>query len=304
MHMKKLFLLFFIPFISPVFGQETFTAGYRADTILVDGKADEWSVPFRFSDYTSRIVYNIKNDEQNLYFCFKTDNRMTVMKMLRLGFDINIDTTGKKKKDWHLQFPMRNAPEHKSEEARSEMRGSDFRQMQLHMKSEVNALLVEGFVGLPNQVLPLANTNDIKAAVDFDKENAFIVELAIPLKYIQIGFASSKKPWTITLKMNAPTAPISTIGGNGGMGNTDRKGGLNPNSLNGMNNGMDNGMSNAGMSTGNGVGSIQNPDMQQAGGYGNNEYDEQEAQQHGVRDASYYESSEWRFKLLLGSKDK
>jgi hypothetical protein len=71
-----------------------------------------------------------------------------------------------------------------------------------------------------------------------------------------------------------------------------------------MNNGMDNGMSNAGMNTGNGVGSMQNPDMQQAGGYGNNEYDEQEAQQHGVRDASYYESSEWRFKLLLGSKDK
>jgi hypothetical protein len=125
---------------------------------------------------------------------------MTVMKMLRLGFDISIDTTGKKKKDWHLQFPMRNAPEHKSEEARNEMRGSDFRQMQLRMKSEVNALLVEGFVGLPNQVLPLANTNDIKAAVDFDKENAFIVELAIPLKYIQVGFASSKKPWTITLK--------------------------------------------------------------------------------------------------------
>jgi hypothetical protein len=298
--MKKLFLLFFIPFISPVFAQETFTAGYRGDSIVVDGRADEWSIPFRFSDYQSKIVYNIKNDDEYLYFCFKSDYRMTVMKMLRLGFDISIDTTGKKKKDWHLQFPMRNTPEHKPEEARNEIRTGDFRQMQLRMKSEVNAMLAEGFVGLPNQVLSLANTNGIKAAVDFDKENAFIIELAIPMKYIQVGYATSKKPWTITLKMNAPSAPISTLGGNGGMGNTDRKGGLNPNSLNDMNNGMGNG----GMNNGNGAGSMQNPDMQQAGTYGNNEFDEQDAQQHGIRDASYYESSEWRFKLLLGTKEK
>jgi hypothetical protein len=302
--MKKFFLLFFIPFISQAFGQETFTAGYKSDSIVIDGKANEWPIPFRFSDYQSKIVYNIKNDDEYLYFCFKTDYRMTAMKMMRLGFDISIDTSGKKKKDWHLQFPMRNAPDHKPEEARNDMRGSDFRQMQLRMKSEVNALLAEGFIGLPNQVLPLANTNDIKAAVDFDKESAFVVELAIPLKYIQVGYASSKKPWTITLKMNAPPAPISTLGGNGGMGNTDRKGGLNPNSINGMNNGIGNGMGNGSMNSGNGVGSMQNPDMQQAGAYGNNEFDEQDAQQHGVRDPSFYESSEWRFKLLLGAKEK
>ncbi len=300
--MKKLLLLFFCPFFIPAFGQETFTAGYRSDSIIIDGKADEWPIPFRFSDYNSRIVYNIKNDESYLYFCFKTDNRMTVMKMLRLGFDISIDTTGKKKRDWHLQFPMRNAPEHKPEEARNELLAGDFRQMQLRMKSEVNAMLAEGFIGLPNQVLSLANTNGIKAAVDFDKENAFIVELAIPLNYIQVGYASSKKPWTITLKMNAPPAPISTLGGNGGMGNTDRKGGLNPNSINGMNNGMSGGMGNAGMNNGSGAGAMQTQDMQQAGSNGNNEFDEQEAQLQGIRDASFYESSEWRFKLLLGSR--
>ena len=86
------------------------------------------------------------------------------------------------------------------------------------------------------------------------------------------------------------------------MGDTDRKGGLNPNSINGMNNGMGSGMGNAGMNNSPGAGSMQNPDMQQAVSNGNNEFDEQEAQLQGIRDASFYESSEWRFKLLLGSK--
>lgn len=312
-----LLLSFFLP--SYLLAQDVTTAGFAEEPITIDGKASEWPVPFRFSDYTSKLMYNIRNDSTTVYFCFRADQPLAQMKLLYYGFDIYIDTTGKKKKTQHLQFPMKNTGEKKGEQTPLGTSQYDLQQRQLRMKSEVNSLLAENFLGLSKGVYPIDSANGIQAAIDFDSLGTLITEIAIPIKRIQANVNCEKIPWSITFRLNAPLASSMNIGtggetmnrnrdGNGGAGlgtgsviapdmDGDLSGtggtaglgggmgGLGANTQAGLyGNGMNGGM--AGMGMGGGMNGSMNNNMQLP-------------QQPMGNRSKVFEASEWKFKFKL-----
>lgn len=292
-------------FIAPLKAQDV-TAGFSTEPITIDGKAVEWSVPFRFSDYTSKIQYNIRNDSATLYFCFKTDDRLSQLKLLYYGFDIYIDTTGKKKKTVHLQFPMKNGELEKGERAIAES-GYD---LQLYVKSEITALFAQNFIGLPNGIQPLKTDGGIEAAIDFDEAGALVFEIAIPVKMLQTNVNSEKKPWYVTFRMNAPRAQNLNIGTGGESMNRNRDGrggmGLGAGSV--SNSDIDGGVDGTGGTGGLGGGMGGLGANTQAGLYGNaygmgyggmnNNATVQRMPQIG-NSSKAFEHSEWKFKFRL-----
>lgn len=286
--------------------QDVTTAGIAAEPVTIDGKANEWSVPFRFSDYTSKLQYNIKNDSSTLYFCFKTDDRLAQMKLLHFGFDVYIDTTGKKKKTQHLQFPMKYERNHDEESQGTTL--YELQQRQLRMKSETNTLLAENFIGLEKGVYPINMPGGIRAAIDFDSLGALVYEIAVPLKFIQVKENSEKTPWYITFRLNAPHASNLNMGTGGETLNQNRDGrgggGLGTGSV--MTPDMDGGLDGSGGTGGFGGGMGGVGANTQAGLYGsaygaNNNLDANIAmmkQPIGVQ-SKVYEASEWKFKFRL-----
>lgn len=224
--MKMTYCLLLLSVFIPTYlsAQDVTTAGFAEEPITIDGRASEWSVPFRFSDYTSKLMYNIRNDSATLYFCFRADQPLAQMKLLYYGFDIYIDTTGKKKKTQHLQFPMKNIAEKKGEQMPLGTSQYDLQQRQLRMKSEVNTLLAENFIGLRNGVYPIDSAIGIRAAIDFDSLGALVTEIAIPIKRIQANVNCEKNPWSITFRLNAPQASSMNIGTGGETMNRNRDG--------------------------------------------------------------------------------
>ncbi|HEY0262123.1 MAG TPA: hypothetical protein VGB95_03795 [Chitinophagales bacterium] len=213
-----------------MFAQDVTTAGFADSVITVDGNANEWSVPFRFSDYTSKLQYNFRNDSSTLYFVFKTDDPLAKVKVLRYGFDIYIDTTGKKKKTEHLQFPMQYVRKQNEEPQGSVTTQYEAEQLQMKMKRDIDAMFVENFVGVENGIRPLKNLptgqagdTGIQAAIDFDSLGSLVYEVAIPIKLIQVKPTCEKTPWSITFHLNAPQAGMN-IGRGGETLNKNRDG--------------------------------------------------------------------------------
>ncbi len=75
-----------------------------SEKITVDGKIDEWlKLPSQFFE-DEKMSFAISNDNENLYFLFKTREKKVAQQIKVTGVSFYIDIKGKKKKDFYIKF--------------------------------------------------------------------------------------------------------------------------------------------------------------------------------------------------------
>ncbi len=107
--MKK-YSLIILPFalilLSYSFSDKSFIKNLWQETaIKVDGNCADWNQSFRY-DNKSKFLYNISNDDKNLYICLRVVEEKNQLTLLRYGFTLWFDTTGKKKERIGIGYPL------------------------------------------------------------------------------------------------------------------------------------------------------------------------------------------------------
>jgi hypothetical protein len=186
--------------------------------VKIDGKLNDWNDEFQAYNKSTHLYYTIANDEKNLYLIIKTSDMTTKAKIAAGGLTLAINTAGKKKEQdaYSLTFPLRTtmgrpggggAP---GGATGGGMRLMTFggpggggrpaapdsamqKAMQDRVINAAKEIKVFGFKDIPDSLIAIYNEYNIKAAINYDKDGAFIYELAVPLKLMALAAGDSKE---------------------------------------------------------------------------------------------------------------
>ena len=182
--MKKcLFGLFIFIMGSIVFAQENFSLPFSSATVTADGDAHDWTTPLKHYDPNTRLFFDFKNDSNNLYLCFQTNDVATQTKLLRAGMKITLSSKINGKHKATIGFPMAanvSKPAEADNASAAESRSS-------HRKSQAILLAGDTLMELKgfdsgDGVVSVANKNGVTVAIKSDENDMFTYEAAIPLK--------------------------------------------------------------------------------------------------------------------------
>ncbi len=76
--------------------------GWNSHKIVVDGKNNDWELPYGCSSKEHKLQYDIANDSLTLYLTLKTSNDVTAYKISKAGLYIYIDTAGGRSEQMQL----------------------------------------------------------------------------------------------------------------------------------------------------------------------------------------------------------
>ncbi len=192
------------------------TAKWRAKPILIDGIANDWSLPLRFYGNETNLFFAIANDSSNLFLCFQAKDEQTQLKINEAGMKIELKAKGKLKCDATIDFPLTVKKENTDPSAEHKKQKPDIEHLKTgYILQNVN-LSVKGFA-TQKGLVPIKDSAGINAAILWDNKNVMTYELRIPLTEL-FGTAFSLKEVTkaITMKVivNGFERPPVTDNGN------------------------------------------------------------------------------------------
>ncbi|HEY9535280.1 MAG TPA: hypothetical protein VIQ77_12135 [Mucilaginibacter sp.] len=172
------------------------------EKVKIDGKLNEWNNDFKAYNRSTRILYILSNDEKNMYLAVKSTDFTTKAKIIAGGVDLIINANGKKKdKDApSVTFPVIEHPERLggniSDHFENRNAGADTALMhQLHQRTIIAAkkIRVLGIKTITDTLISIYNMDGIKTALNFDKDGGLTLEMAIPLKSINLSAAYTRE---------------------------------------------------------------------------------------------------------------
>lgn len=193
---------------------------------LIDGQASEWTDSLRY-DPASKLQYQVLNDRRAVYVRLKAADPTTQARLLRLGFVVWLDTTGRHQQQFGVRFPLGGeagvggpradepAPpaggERPDRRARLRQVLANLHEMELlHYKDSPEPVLTD-----------LQSPLGVKLAVGLDEQEDLIYELAVPLRllYHHLPALSTGPPAVIGLTLigNSRLAPTGSAGSSGGL---------------------------------------------------------------------------------------
>lgn len=160
-------------------GSVSLTSSWRSVEITVDGVDSEWSGSlFYFED--ENVVIGLQNDADNLYLVLKGMDRKRQMQVMRAGFTVWLDATGKNKKTLGIRYPI-GMQAYGIPAVRSEP-GTEFDQEQRRKLAEMmGEIEILGPEKSDRNRVWKSNPYGIEAELG-DTLGAMIYELKIPLK--------------------------------------------------------------------------------------------------------------------------
>lgn len=204
--------------------------------VKIDGKLNEWGNSFKAYNRNTRLLYILSNDDKNMYLVAKSTDFTTKAKIIAGGIDLIINTEGKRKdKDApSVTFPVIDHPERLggniSDRFENRNAGADTELMhQLHQRTIIAAkqIRVLGIKDITDTLISVYNMDGIKTALNFDADGGLTLEMAIPLKLINLT-AGNTQELAYHIVLNG-FQPEGGNGGGGGGGGGDSGG---PNTLN------------------------------------------------------------------------
>jgi hypothetical protein len=221
---------------------------WQSTPIVIDGDSKDWPSPYPNYDSKAMIAYASSNDAQNLYITMETGDQTALMKILKQGMTVSVDTGGNKDHQFKINYPLPNDNEPfdytKAEHAKTKEGGSSLLTRQSEQKisrmvQDANQYSLEGFSGctggyLVSQTLPCG----IKVKARFDEYKELVWEAVVPFKAIygrDVTAADAGKQVNVCFLVKGFKAP--------GPKNAD-------NATNGMNSGMGGAGSNSAMRSG------------------------------------------------------
>ncbi|OEK06576.1 hypothetical protein [Roseivirga misakiensis] len=79
---------------------------YFTKTAAIDGLSTEWSKDLLNFDRETAFTTAVRNDTENLYILFQTDDQMAIDKLLAAGMEVSFKAKTKPKLNAKLKFPL------------------------------------------------------------------------------------------------------------------------------------------------------------------------------------------------------
>ena len=109
MKMKRLFQLTLVGILSiftSAFAQVS-TAKWQSHSIVIDGDAKDWETAPCFTNSDSKINYEFRNDDRNLYLILKTTDENMQKQLTQAGFKLRFKVKAKQKITANIVFPVK-----------------------------------------------------------------------------------------------------------------------------------------------------------------------------------------------------
>lgn len=167
-----------------VFAQEQSVSEWAKSSITVDGNASEWNLPLKHFDSGTKLFFEIKNDDKNLYLCFQNKDLVSQEKMIKAGMKIILSSKINGKHKASIDFPLPVKKDSISSTTVYEINSDpELTHQKMHATFLAGDSLMEvnGFAG-KDGIISSHDTSDIHAAINWDQENTLTYEIAIPLK--------------------------------------------------------------------------------------------------------------------------
>ncbi len=140
----------------------------------------------------ANITYSILNDGEAFYIGIRVGDDATILRITRLGFQVSLDPTGKKKNKHSLVFKPElvwpggagRGGEQNAERLTMESMRNDFKQKPILVS-------LSGFPGVKNKEVKLEELPAVAFAMDWEEENILSIEYKIP--FAAIGYVPDGK---------------------------------------------------------------------------------------------------------------
>jgi len=214
------------------------SSSYQSSPLSIDGNPSDWVDSLVF-DKDSKVHYRISNDEKYLFFLLSTGEPDIIRKIRMTGFTLWIDSEGKKKQIYGVNYPMKRMD--------GVRRGSENRIPDGGLSPEISRVLgvkeimkLTGFEKKGEIVITgLENSKGINVKTSFSNIPWFFYEAEIPLELIVGSFESFLQDTTNLISVGFETG-IEQIPKNqvGQPGMTQGRGGRRPGGSKGGRSGM------------------------------------------------------------------
>ncbi len=224
---------------------------YQSTPVAVDGNLMEWSLPLMYYDEDTKLNYSITNDESNLYIGVRAVDEKAQLRIIRGGFSIWIDISGKKNEITGIRYPL---PERLLGDYATEKfvgtKKTDIKTILRQKLSAQTQMQVIGFKDADNGTSSLSNSSGITVAIKLDSMNILSYEAVIPFKTFykdQLRPTDKIKSWGLAMVMNGVEMDANgKVTASGNKGRMRSGGGFSPSFS------MGGGMRGGGMSVGGG----------------------------------------------------
>ncbi len=209
--------------------KNTVPGTWQATPIAIDGNSKDWPSPYPNYDAKAMVAYATSNDANNLYVSVESGEERTLMKILKQGLTISIDTGGKKNPQFHINYPLQNDNEFfdvaTAHEIRSQIMLKQSEMRINRLIQDASQFSLEGFDGcsggyMVSQTVPCG----VKVKARMDEYKQFVWEAVIPFKAIygrdSITAADAGKPISVCYIVKGFKTATKTSGGGGGDNNS------------------------------------------------------------------------------------
>ena len=192
--MQNLFTLLLFAFCSlAAFAQKDARESYRPTVpIVVDGDPSEWKTDWLL-DQDGKFLYNVGNDDSNLYFRVKISDDLTQEKIALFGLTLKLNLEGKKKGKFGLRYPVgKDAKQLKKD---FEPLPQDAAGRAIAKRLLLDEVEVLELIGLAKENIVssrLGLMNGIEVLIVANEDGTYVYEAKIPYKAFKID--KSKVP--------------------------------------------------------------------------------------------------------------
>ena len=177
---------------------------YQSKNIL-----DKETNKLRYYDADGKIMYDVFNDDKNVYVKMQTSDFIAQVKILRLGFTLWLDKDGKKSRDKGIVFPQKQSWNSlgRSKDGRSsqqqnqtsEKQKQQMKQLQEQFRASPKNMVLVGMdeKGSRTIVNSEMEKSDIQVSISFSVDNTLHYEAIIPIKKIFIETRLSDSVFSI-----------------------------------------------------------------------------------------------------------
>jgi hypothetical protein len=189
--MKKCLCLCLVLFGGASFAQKGPRESYQPSVpIVIDGDPSEWTTEWLL-DQDGKFLYNVGNDESNLYFRVKVTDDITQQKIAFFGLILKLDVNGKKKGKFGLKYPVAKDPKQIKKE--QQPWPQDPTERIAEKKRILDEVEILELIGLAKDNIVssrLGLMNGIEALITVAADGAYLYEAKIPFKAFKIDKAS------------------------------------------------------------------------------------------------------------------
>lgn len=225
-NMKKFIAIILLGFlITSVYSQSDNTIKWESGTIRIDGNTSDWAAHLPLYDNKTKLVFDIRNDSNNLYLAFQLPDQSSQFKVARAGMNINFAVKTKPKRNAAIVFSpfMYDKSGDRSGGYTRNTNVEKKGQNPVRQRYMVSPAIVQasGFVTSNGNLSSDNNSTGIIYAVGWDTLNTMTMEFKVPLKELFGDHYDlktiSQNDISMTVKENAVESPKSEGGsGHGG----------------------------------------------------------------------------------------